>query len=180
MPDLGKVYDLVKPKLVVPMHGERRHLVAHAEFARSRGARSIVVANGQMLDVGEGKILPEESGGAGRVFLDGNVLFGSEELVLRDRRRLAREGIVSLSVMLSGGCVKRGGVRAVLCGLPAKSLADPARQISREVERELDGQHWSRSERESELETAVKTYGGRAAKRLFGKRPVIGVAIHWA
>lgn len=179
LPDLGRLYDLIQPKLVVPVHGEHRHLASHAEFARKRGTESIVVENGEVLDVLARRVIPQESGVAGRIYLDGKVLFDSQEVVLRARKRMAREGSVSLSVVVINGRVNRGNVQTVLHGLPVSEIANPEKAISREVEKDLYSFNWIGQRSKSKLEKSIETSARRAVQKMFGKRPIIGVSIHW-
>ena len=59
-PDVLDLQRRLNPKLVVPMHGELRHLVAHAELAEANGFRSTVVANGQMIDLNSGVVVEDD------------------------------------------------------------------------------------------------------------------------
>jgi len=76
--ELKEVYTLLKPKVAIPMHGERRHLHEHAVMAPAWGAGSAyVVPNGSMLQIapGEPKVVDEVD--IGRLYVDGNQLIGA-------------------------------------------------------------------------------------------------------
>ncbi|TMV57117.1 ribonuclease J, partial [Thioclava sp. BHET1] len=93
-PDLEAVHDLLKPAILLPMHGEHRHLREHAKIAEGKGIASDVVTNGMMIDLtGD---LPEvvEYIETGRTYLDGSVLIGALDGVVRDRIRMALNGHV--------------------------------------------------------------------------------------
>ena len=96
-PDLTHLQKLLSPRLVVPMHGEYRHLVGHAELARENGFRATVVGNGKMADLQSGEIVGED-GVAGRTYLDGTSVISAQSGVVRDRLRMARDGMVSVSI----------------------------------------------------------------------------------
>ena len=105
--ELRLVHNIIRPTAVVPVHGEYRHLVAHAEIARQTGAASdqvIVCSDGDRVILENGRIRRGESFMSGRVFVDGLGVGDVGNAVLRDRHRLSNEGIcVALIVVDSRG-----------------------------------------------------------------------------
>jgi len=95
--ELKLMYNMVRPKYFIPIHGEYRHLVSHARMINRQGLpkeNSFILNNGDIFEVG-----PDDAGksgqvSAGRVFIDGKGIGDVEEMVLRDRRRLGHDGIV--------------------------------------------------------------------------------------
>jgi ribonuclease J len=95
--ELKQMIRLVKPKFFIPIHGEYRHLVKHAQLARKTSLsheRIFVLEDGQGLYFENGKAFRSESVPVGRVLVDGKGIGDVGELVLRDRRRLAGDGLV--------------------------------------------------------------------------------------
>lgn len=116
--EMAQLYSWLRPAAVVPVHGEALHLNAHEGLARSVGIESIGrVRNGQVLKLFPGK--PEIVGKvpSGRVFKDGNLLLASEEPV-RERKRLAFAGMVSVALALDGRGDLVGDPEVDLSGLP--------------------------------------------------------------
>jgi ribonuclease J len=105
--ELRLVHNIIRPTAVVPVHGEYRHLVAHAEIARQTGAAAdqvLVCSDGDRVILENGRIRPGESFTSGRVFVDGLGVGDVGNAVLRDRHRLSNEGIcVALIVVDSRG-----------------------------------------------------------------------------
>jgi ribonuclease J len=100
--ELRQMYGWIRPKIVVPMHGEARHLMANAELARSLGVGEVVPAfNGEMLRLAPGPARKIDDVPVGRLFRDGNLLVPEGEGPVRERRKLAVVGIVVASVVLS-------------------------------------------------------------------------------
>ncbi|MGV6839449.1 MAG: ribonuclease J [Planktomarina sp.] len=99
-PDLEAVHDIVKPQMVIPMHGEHRHLREHSKLAKSKGRASIVAVNGTMVDLSND--LPEavEYIETGRTYLDGRVQIGAMDGIVRDRIRMALNGHIIVTVIL--------------------------------------------------------------------------------
>lgn len=95
--ELKLMLNMVRPKYFIPIHGEYRHLVYHSKLALKMGIpreNVFILADGDVLEVnGDGA----SKGGrvdSGRILIDGKGIGDVEEMVLRDRRRLAHDGIV--------------------------------------------------------------------------------------
>ena len=117
--ELKMMLSLVKPRFFIPIHGEYRHLEAHASIARSMGiseANTFVLEDGDVLEVtpDAGEVVGRVSAGA--VYVDGRRLWDTDSEVLKDRRRLAREGVVAVVITVSaqaGTVLKEPGIASV-------------------------------------------------------------------
>ena len=117
--ELQQMYSWVRPKMVVPVHGEAAHLVAHAELAAQSGIAEVPrVRNGDILRLAPGA--PEVVGEAphGRIFKDGNLIGDYEEMGIGDRRKLAFVGHVAVSVLLDSRFDFMGDPEVEPFGLP--------------------------------------------------------------
>ena len=110
--ELKMVLSLVKPRFFVPVHGEYRHLATHAALAQSMGippSNTFVLEDGDVLEIdGQGGRVVD-SVDSRRVLVDGRSMWVGESRVFDERRRLAREGMVTAVVTLSrvsGGLLK--------------------------------------------------------------------------
>ncbi|MDA8171600.1 MAG: ribonuclease J [Nitrospiraceae bacterium] len=95
--ELKLMLNLVRPRYFVPVHGEYRHLSIHASLALKQGIPKeniFILDNGEVLEFHEGEVHRAGKVDSGRVFIDGKVAGGVEEMVLRDRMRLAHDGVV--------------------------------------------------------------------------------------
>ncbi len=99
-PDIERMHDIVRPQMVIPMHGEHRHLREHAKLAISRGYQSAVAVNGMMMDLSGNAPSVEDYVETGRSYLDGSVRIGALDGVVRDRIRMALNGHVTVTVIL--------------------------------------------------------------------------------
>ncbi len=99
-PDIVTMHELIDPKMVVPMHGEHRHLREHATLAQELGRQSIVAVNGTMLDLTGDSPRVAEFVETGRTYLDGRVQIGALDGIVRDRIRMALNGHVVVTVIL--------------------------------------------------------------------------------
>lgn len=95
--ELKLMLNLVKPKYFIPVHGEYRHLVYHSMLAKKMDIPKeniFILKNGDIVEISESGATKNGNVGSGRVFIDGKGMGDVEEMVLRDRLRLAHDGIV--------------------------------------------------------------------------------------
>ena len=95
--ELKLMLNLVKPKYFMPVHGEHRHKVYHARLAEKTGipkSNIFLLDNGGVLEVSEETATLNGKVTSGRIYVDGKGVGDVEDMVLRDRRRLAHDGIV--------------------------------------------------------------------------------------
>ncbi len=122
--EVAKFYEWVRPKIVVPAHGEELHLAEHALFAAERGIETVVKArNGDMvlLAPGEPAIIDEVP--HGQLARDGNILLPLESEPVRARQRLAFSGIVTIAIAIDRKGEIAGVPDVVLTGLPERTQA---------------------------------------------------------
>ena len=96
-------YNVVKPKNVMPVHGEWRHMRANADLAISSGvkrANTVVVDNGVVVDLADGKANVVGAVPVGYVYVDGQSIGDITEASLKDRRILGEEGFISVIVVI--------------------------------------------------------------------------------
>jgi ribonuclease J len=101
--ELKIMLDIVKPQYFIPIHGEYRHLVKHAQLARAMGIpedRIILGENGTAVCLKKDGVRLGESVHSGRVMVDGKGVGDVGEIVLRDRRRLSGHGMVIVLLAL--------------------------------------------------------------------------------
>ena len=99
-PDLEKVHSLINPQMVIPMHGEHRHLREHAKLAEAGGRIGILAMNGTLLDLTGNAPKVADYIETGRTYLDGSARIGALDGVVRDRIRMALNGHVTITVIL--------------------------------------------------------------------------------
>jgi ribonuclease J len=94
--ELKVVHSLVRPKFFVPIHGEYRHMVLHAQIAESmaQGTESFILTDGDVLELDENSARYAERVPADYVYVDGLGVGDIDHVVLRDRKHLASDGMV--------------------------------------------------------------------------------------
>ena len=170
--DIADWLDLVRPRAVLPVHGERRMLVAAAEVARAAGVpgdRIALLDNGDRLTLSAGRFEVQAGAApAGRIYLDARPEL-VEAAVVRDRRQLAEEGFV---VVFLPADPRGGDIRVVSRGVATaeEEIGDEVRRAARAVlaratPEERGDPEWVRAE--------VALAAKRACRRAFDIRPVI-------
>ncbi|OYO17300.1 RNase J family beta-CASP ribonuclease [Enemella dayhoffiae] len=97
-------YNIVRPRNVMPVHGEVRHLIANAELAQATGVRrdhTVIVEDGDVVDLRDGKVSVVGRVDAGYVFVDGSTVGDISETELTDRRILGEEGFISILAVVN-------------------------------------------------------------------------------
>ena len=112
--ELRRLYRLVRPQYAVPVHGEWRHLSAHAALAQELGATPLILENGDILSLYPGRPSVTDSAPVGRLALDGNRVVPLQGGVMAARRRMLFNGVVvgSLAVDATGRIMGQARVTA--------------------------------------------------------------------
>jgi len=178
-PDLEAVHDLLRPKMLVPMHGEHRHLREHAKIAMSKGIASEVATNGTMLDLTGDAPKVVEYIEAGRTYLDGSVLIGALDGVVRDRIRMALNGHVLITVIIDEDDVPLGDAWVELMGLPetGKRGVPLADQIEDELAEFLERAPDKVLANDSKMDEAIRRIARQVSMEEIGKKPEVTVVV---
>ncbi|MBO5060811.1 MAG: ribonuclease J [Clostridia bacterium] len=101
--ELKMILALTKPKYFIPVHGEHRHLMLHASLAEKMGIENtFVLQNGNILEIGARDAKVTGSVTAGKILVDGLGVGDVGNIVLRDRKLLAQDGLIVVVVTISG------------------------------------------------------------------------------
>jgi ribonuclease J len=172
-PELAALYDWLKPALVLPVHGEVRHMHEQARFALAQGVPdALTQTNGDLIQLAPGKPRRIEQVRAGRLALDGNVLLPADGETINDRRKLGLYGQISVAVSLAKGRARDADVR--YRGVPVEDDRDAF--ISEMASAALDAASGGPGDREK-LREAVRLAVRRVATQWTGKKPLVDVLI---
>ena len=109
--DLKDMYNWVKPKSVIPVHGEHRHMIEHINFAKEMQVPyPVQVENGDIVQLFPGnkpKVIDKAP--TGRMFVDGNISVGEESQSIKDRKILSYNGFLEITIIVNeaGSIIKR-------------------------------------------------------------------------
>ena len=176
--EIKLVHNLVRPKFFIPVHGEFRHLIKHANIAKSLGMpkENIVIAeNGSVIELTKNSIGINGKVQAGKVLVDGLGVGDVGNIVLRDRRQLSQDGIMIVVVTIDKEtCHVVSGPDIVSRGFvyvrEAEGLMDEARdkvQLALEKCEENGISEWSA------IKSTVRDSLGRFLYERTRRRPMI-------
>ena len=168
-------YNVVKPRNVMPVHGEYRHLNANAELAHMTGVpreNIVVVTDGEVVDLADGRVNVVGKVNADYVFVDGQTVGETTEDSLQDRRILGEEGFISViavvntesRMIVSGPEIHTRGF------LPDDSIFDGIRD---EIADELAGALSDGVDQTQKLQQVIRRKIGRWVNKKHRRRPMI-------
>jgi ribonuclease J len=172
-PELEALYGWIRPEILLPVHGEVRHMREQARFGRACGIpKAVAQENGDLVRLAPGKPGKISEVRAGRLILDGDIIAPANGEAMVMRRRLAANGLVI--VVLDG----KGRVHAESIGLPLEEdmdqyLAETCEDVTAALAKLKGGQ---RHDREAVTE-AARLAARRAASRWSGKKPQVRVIL---
>ncbi|OWY07330.1 ribonuclease J [Thioclava sp. IC9] len=174
-PDLEAVHELIAPKMLIPMHGEHRHLREHAKLAADKGIASEVATNGTMIDLTGEVPKVVEYIEAGRTYLDGLVQIGAMDGVVRDRMRMALNGLCLVTVILDEQDQPLGEPWVELNGLPklGRSGAPLAETIEDEMTEYLERAPVKILSNDDKLDEGLRRIARQVAMEEIGKKPEV-------
>ena len=172
--ELKQLYALVKPKYSVPVHGEWRHLSAHAALAQEAGATPILLEDGDMLSLSPGRPEVVDSAPVGRLALDGNRVVPLNGGVLAARRRMLFNGVVLGSFAMDGAGKMIGQARVSAPGLFEPDDPETAR-VTSEFTQAVAGLPALLRRDDAALADAARAALRRALGKRLQKRPMVDV-----
>ncbi len=175
--ELVRMYQMIRPRIAIPVHGEARHLLGHAELARQcQVQQAVVVENGDMVRLDRNGAALVDEVPAGRIASDGKSLLPIGGAVLQQRRRVGNDGSVVATLVVD----RRGWLAAPpqisLVGL-AEANAEPAAALRDALADAMEGLPAPSRHDDNALRDAARRVLRRALNERFGKRPLIDIQL---
>jgi ribonuclease J len=176
--DLKDMYNWVKPKSIIPVHGEYRHMSEHINFARKMQIPyTVKVENGDMVQLFPGeKPKVFDKAPVGRIYVDGNISVGEESQSIKDRKNLSYNGFLEITIIINnnGSMIKKPIIS--FRGIPGNDensnfvsdMEDRIRKICKTFS-------LNNSNQEYNLIEALKTNCRKIVKEKTGKRPYTNI-----
>ncbi len=170
-PELEALYDWLRPEVLVPVHGEIRHMAEQARVGKAAGIPSQVVQkNGDLVRLAPGKPGKVAEVRAGRLVLDGDIIAPADGEAIAMRRRIAGEGVMVV-VLVRGQAPL---IEAI--GLPLdEDLPDFIAEASGDVLAAIGKLKGKEARDPAAVHEAARLAARRAAQRWSGKRPQVRV-----
>jgi ribonuclease J len=178
--EMAKLYQWLKPQLVVPVHGEALHLSEHAALARAQGAPEIALCgDGDVLRLAPGPAEVVDEVPAGRVYRDGQILVDAQSVTISQRRKLGFAGIISVALALGDQGELLGQPEVQFAGLPEFAPANEPMEnfILDAIYDGLDSMPKQRRRDPEAVEEAVARAIRGRVNEVWGKKPLCHVMV---
>lgn len=178
-PDLQRMHEIMKPQILVPMHGEHRHLREHVRLGAQGGLTGVLAVNGMMIDLSGNSPTVAEYIDSGRTYLDGTVQIGALDGVVRDRIRMALNGHVLVTVILDEENEPLGDPWCELMGLPetGRSRAALVEVLEEDLSQFLGRAGAKIRADDNKLENEMRRVVRGSANDEIGKKPEVTVVV---
>jgi len=176
--DLKDMYNWVKPRSVIPVHGEHRHMIEHINFAKEMQVPyPVQVENGDVVQLYPGdKPKVVDKAPTGRMYVDGNISVGEESQSIKDRKNLSYNGFLEITLIINdlGSIIKKPIISCK--GIPYNDennnfifdLEDKIRDVCKTYS-------LKKTTQEQNLIDALKTNCRKTVKEKTGKRPYTNI-----
>jgi len=172
--ELALLYEWVKPKALVPMHGEPRHLRAHRNFAQAHGIRDVLIPrDGHIFRLAPGPLDDIDEAPFGRLHVDGRLIVPGEDGPAKQRRKLAYVGIIFVSVVIDSRAELAADIELITDGVPAGIEGD----LMEAAEQAFGSTPKPRRKDVNQLAETIRTSVRRAADLIWGKKPIVKVSV---
>lgn len=180
--ELAQMYGWAKPKVAIPVHGERRHLLEHANFARSlQVPHAVSVRNGDMVEIhsdGTAGIIDEVP--SGRMYVDGKFMIPSDGEAVKERRRLSWAGYITVALAVDDRGNLISGPTVTAAGLPEDNdfpIEAFHDALETAAEEKFDRLGRRAKKDPDVVEEEVRLAVRREANAIWGKKPHVDVIV---
>ena len=175
--DLRDMYNWIKPKSVIPVHGEHRHMLEHINFAKEMQVPyPIKVENGDIVRLYPGK-KPEvfDKAPSGRLYVDGSISVEEDSQSIKERKNVSVNGFIEATILIT----PKGNIhnRPLLTfrGLPINDKEMFQNDLEDELEKTVKSFSLNNKKQETNLIDALKSTCRKFTKQKTGKRPLANV-----
>tara|TARA_Y100001970_G_C14181911_1_gene830293 strand:- start:46 stop:1704 length:1659 start_codon:yes stop_codon:yes gene_type:complete len=175
--DLRDMYNWIKPKSVIPVHGEHRHMLEHINFAKEMQVPyPIKVENGDVVRLYPGK-KPEvyDKAPNGRLYVDGSISVEEDAQSIKERKNVSANGFIEATILIT----PKGNIhnRPLLTyrGLPIFEKEEFQNSLENEIEKTVKSFSLNNAKQENNLIDALKSTCRKFIKQRTGKRPVANI-----
>ena len=178
-PELSKIHEIVSPQFLLPMHGEHRHLREHIKLAEAKGVSCLLASNGTMVDLSGNQLKVVDHVDTGRLYLDGTTKFGALDGIVRDRIKLAVNGIILVNIIFDENDDMLGEPWCEIRGLPdfGQSECNVIDVLEEDLSQYIGRSKPSVIQDDDKLEKDIKRIARQTALTEIGKKPEVSVII---
>ena len=175
--EMKDMYNWIKPKCVIPVHGEHRHLIEHINFAKEMQVPNpVLVENGDIVKIFPGD-KPEvyDKAPTGRLYLDGNISVHEQSQSIKDRKNLSSNGYLEVTILInSKGNIHDNPILSFR-GLPINEEDEFTYELENEIEKITKSFKIGSRKQEHNLIDALKIACRKFTKEKIGKKPYTNI-----
>jgi ribonuclease J len=179
--ELKRMYQWARPTIAVPTHGERRHLLEHAAFAKDlQVSQAVAPRNGDMVRLAPGVAQIIDEVPAGRLYIDAGVVTAENGDALRERRHASFNGMLTVSVALDGMGKVAAGPTVRAMGLPGDedyTVREATDDLAEEAGQALRRMSADDRDDDHAVEAALSRAVKKEAFRIWKRRPVVETTV---
>ena len=175
--DLREMYNWVKPKCIIPVHGEHRHMIEHINFAREMQVpETVLVENGDIVKLYPGS-KPEvyDRAPSGKLFVDGSVSVDEDAKSIKERKNLSSNGFLDVTILIdSKGNIHNRPILTFI-GLPIIENDEFKFGLEDEIDKTLRTFSLNNKKQENNIKDTIKVVCKKYTKEKTGKKPITNV-----
>lgn len=179
--ELRQMYQWARPRIAVPVHGEKRHIREHVKLALElQVPEAIAPSNGDLIRLAPGPAKLIDEVPSGRLYVDGASIIEADDEALRDRRRLGAEGAVNVALAVSAKNALVAGPNVSVRGLSMEDDEDfelALEDLERTAEAAFHRLKYDERGDDDTVEQTLVRSVRKAAEKLWRKRPLVDVSI---
>jgi len=175
--EMKDMYNWIKPKCVIPVHGEHRHLIEHINFAKEMQVpHPVLVENGDIVKIFPGdKPKVYDKAPTGRLYLDGNISVHEQSQSIKDRKNLSSNGYLEVTILInSKGNIHDNPILSFR-GLPINEEDEFTYELEGEIEKITKSFKIGSRKQEHNLIDALKIACRKFTKEKIGKKPYTNI-----
>ena len=175
--EMKDMYNWIKPKCVIPVHGEHRHLMEHISFAKEMQVpHPVLVENGDIVKIFPGD-KPEvyDKAPIGRLYLDGNISVEEDSQSIKDRKNLSSNGYLEVTILITPKGNIHNSPIATFRGLPIYEKEEFIYGLEDEIEKTTKSFKLGNKQQEHNLIDALKISCRKFIKEKTGKKPFTNI-----
>ncbi len=177
--DLKDMYNWVRPKSIIPVHGEHRHMIEHIKFAKEMQIPyTVKVENGDIVKLSPGD-KPEvfDKAPSGRLYVDGNIAVEEDSRSIKERRNISANGILDVTILVT----PKGNIhnKPILnySGLPINNDEDYKYELENVIEKTTKTFSLNNQNQKDNIIDAIKISCRKITKEITGKKPLTNIKL---
>ena len=177
--DLKDMYNWIKPKSVIPVHGEHRHMKEQINFANKMQVPfPVQVENGDIVRLSPGnKPHVYDKAPSGRLCVDGNISIEEDSAFIKERKNIANNGIIEVTIIISSKGSLHNKPLLTFKGLPVFEKDDFKYGLEEEIEKTAKTFSLKNVKQEEKLIEALKRSCRKYSKEKTGKKPITNINV---